>query len=330
MNRIVLVDAKNLFYRAHYAFKDLRTSRGKRTSVLHGFPSLLADVQAHVGKADIIIAWDGLPPFPREESYRPPPYWRIGLWPLYKQNRNPKNPEVEAAGKQLPALGEMLSILGFLQIGVPTLEADDIIGLTATALAAREKVERVWIYSNDRDLWQLAGGKIRIISPTGSGKIGELNAKGVETSVGVAPDRIAHMKALAGDIGDNYKPLKGLGDVGAIKMLLAGVNPALDLFDDHPPKVQEEFRAKLADAWPLIRRCYDLAHIPRESHDPRIAGQRVGIEAAILDARKRRTRRASKIGIDKMTRKFLQFCNRFELTSVFQRRRAFFEFIEPL
>jgi len=321
---VVLIDAKNLFFRAHYAFKDLSTEDGLSTSVLHGFPLLLLDIQKFAGQADYVVVWDGPPPYPITGQDTRIPLWRRTLYSEYKNNRE-RNAEAEKAYKQLPALGRFLYILGYLQLGCSGLEADDLLGIGSAFLLNDPDVPHVFIYSNDRDLYQLVGRKISLVAPRGGGGVEEISSHIVEERLGVRPARVPHLKALAGDSSDNYKPVRGLAEKGALKYLAAGVDPSLERWEEHPVTVQEAFTAKLAPHWEMIHTCYLLARIPRSAACTSLPpALQAAAEASLGFLGRNRFRKMSRESLDRRLRSLVRFLMRYELGTLLSRKREFF------
>lgn len=265
MKPCVLVDANNLIYRAHFGHKDLKTSDGRPTSVLFGFPMMLLDLWKEVGPTDMVIVWDravpGLNPM-----VEPPcgdcEMWRKRLAQSYKGNRKP-NPEIEPALLQLPTLALMLRKMGLVQVAVPTLEADDLIGIFSTALARdRKTCERVLIYSTDKDFRQLVDDKrVRILQPM-KGQFQYLGPDQVQDQHGVPPEFYPHFKALCGDMSDNIKGVHGIGPKRAAQMIMSGLDPSLPAWHLQAAPVRRKY-PELEREWKNIHTCYLLTHIPR-------------------------------------------------------------------
>jgi 5'-3' exonuclease len=151
---MVLVDVMNLAFRSHFAAPNLHDEEGRPTSVLHGFLRALLPILAASGDA-AVFCWDGGVP-----GDRPRTPWRKVIYPEYKANRQPSD-DAEMVRAQLPELHRALCILGFPSVGVPGLEADDLIAILSRP--------RSIIYSSDRDLYQLIGDTCRVMRPRKEG-----------------------------------------------------------------------------------------------------------------------------------------------------------------
>ena len=128
MKTVILIDSKNYAYRHCYTRTQL-SSRGRPTGLLHGAIQGLLRLHRVFPDAVFVFCWDG------EESTKS---WRHGLAANYKQNRvsTEITPERKALFQQIPILRSMLTHLGFCQLEVRTLEADDLIGVMARRAVA--------------------------------------------------------------------------------------------------------------------------------------------------------------------------------------------------
>lgn len=325
MKRIMLVDAKNLVYRAHFGNMGMKDSKGRPTSVLFGFPSSILDLEKKVGPSDIVVVWDNGNPThkkKRDPKQPMPEIWRKAIArETYKANRT-SNPEGKIALAQIPALVELLSLCGFQQIGVEGLEADDLMGLCAHHLATKPDVKQVFILSNDRDHFQLVGGKTMILYPGRALKI--LDEEAIQNETGVWPYEWAAYKALAGDSSDNFKAVKGIGPKMAIAYLRAGVDPSRKFFSSLPDGVQKRFSA-LAVHWEAIHRCYILSRIPTRPgfrHFPEGADSL--IRKVLQDVSQKRERKFNEAALDLRTRHLIRFLSDYEMFHLISRKRDFF------
>lgn len=264
MKPTILIDANNLVFRAHFGHRELKTEDGRPTSVLFGFTTMLLDVWKTVGSTDTIVVWDRAVPgmAPMVSLPEKVDLWRKKLAPeTYKANRTP-NPDIVSALVQLPALSKLLRHMGVPQIACPTLEADDLIGLLCERLRKDRKVSNVFIYSTDRDMYQLVDEKkVRVLAPS-KGPMEILDWEKVRSRAGVPPEMYAGMKAMAGDPSDNIAGLKGVGPKTATTYLMDGLDPAVLNFRELPSNVRKKY-AQFEEQWGYIHRCYELTYIPR-------------------------------------------------------------------
>lgn len=304
MKPVVLVDVKNLAYRAHFAFKELKTRAGFPTSVLYGFPLLLQDVKKLTGPADFVFCWDG------EDAKR----WRCALWPEYKLNRKP-NPDAELVSQQLPHLRRFTDALGHKSIQVTGLEADDLISLAAEKILSSETV-RVMIYSNDSDLWQLLEERLTLVQPTGQGGCCEITTEMCIEKFNVKPGHIASFKALSGDSSDNYKPIAGFGPVKAATAIRSGIRPRFEKFSQHKAiSLQEPLLSAVRENWDRVHTCFKLALLPRTLEDSRIAAHAKDARGALDSIADRARVFSGKAELDMRREEVLKLLRTFELDS---------------
>jgi 5'-3' exonuclease len=131
---------------------------------------------------------------------------------------------------QFHPLEEALTAMGVAVWPMVELEADDALASAARLAAADERVEKVSIWTPDKDLAQCVRGE-RVVQVDRRGqKI--LNAEGVRAKFGVDPEHIPDYLALVGDAADGYPGIAGIGKTGAARM----VN-RYGAIEDFPPEV---------------------------------------------------------------------------------------------
>lgn len=321
--KITFIDAKNLAFRAGFGVGPL-SYNGKPTNVLHGFPLMLLDCMDYVGDGEYVITWDGPPPHRRADEAAEMT-WRKAkaVYSNYKGNRTPSE-QTEEIYEQLPALGRFLDMIGLPQIGEWGLEADDLLGICGADRARAG--ETVYLYSNDRDLYQLAAlQNVYLIVPKEGGGVRDLDCEEILRKTQVHPQDWAKLKALMGDASDNYKPVPGVGPVSAAKYLRIGVDPSLPYFADHKSAVQAQAE-KLRPFWPGIQEAYMLALIP-VSPDYRHFDAKLQQRARrALQQISDRRRRMSRKELDKRVQDVVHFCSAYDLNAVLSRRRDFFRY----
>lgn len=327
MKKITLIDGKNLVFRSHFSHRHLQDSQGRPTSVLHGFLSSLLDLEKKLGQSDIIVLWDNGHPLKEKHNKTQLPIWRKTIMRSeYKANRVP-NDDTKIALRQIPRLAQILEVIGVLQVGVPTLEADDLIGLACGLYRADPKASLVMIYSNDRDHFQLVGDKVMIAYPTKRG-LEILDEEQIQKATGVWPWEWAQYKALVGDASDNYKALKGVGPKTALSYLRAGLDPSVPQFRNLPKQVRSRF-AGLEHYWPEVHKCYILSLIPTTPnfpHFPSVCSEDLG--EAMRDLRKKRTRKFKDQELDSRLGSLIGYLSDHDLTELLARKREFLSAVE--
>jgi DNA polymerase-1 len=97
------------------------------------------------------------------------------------------------------------------------LEADDLIAIL-TRKALQESFD-VFLVTKDKDLMQLIGPHVKMLSPDGSGTLMMMDSEEVKKKIGIGPEKIADYLALTGDTSDNIPGVPGIGPKTALKIL---------------------------------------------------------------------------------------------------------------
>jgi len=139
--------------------------------------------------------------------------FRNDLWAGYKTGEGIE----PALFAQFHPLEEALVSMGVAVWPMVELEADDGLASAARIAAADERVEKVSIWTPDKDLAQCVRGGRVVQVDRRSKKI--LDEKGVREKFGVDPILIPDYLALVGDAADGYPGLPGIGPVTAARLL---------------------------------------------------------------------------------------------------------------
>jgi 5'-3' exonuclease len=139
--------------------------------------------------------------------------FRNDLWPDYKTGEGIE-PVLLA---QFHPLEEALAAMGVPVWPMVELEADDALASAARIAAASEDVQKVCIWTPDKDLAQCVRGD-RVVQVDRRGqKI--RNAEGVREKFGVEPALIPDFLALVGDSADGYPGIPGIGPKTAAQLI---------------------------------------------------------------------------------------------------------------
>ena len=208
MQKLYLLDAYALIYRAYYAFfKNPRiNSKGENTSAILGFVNTLDEVMAKGQPTHLGVAFDPHGPTFRHEAY-----------PLYKAQRE-ETPE--AIRFAVPIIKDILKARNIPVLEVQGYEADDVIG-TLSRQADSMGIE-TYMMTPDKDYGQLVTPCVRIYRP-GLGKSNEAEILGVEEvkrKWGLdSPLQVIDMLGLMGDAVDNIPGCPGVGEKTAQKLV---------------------------------------------------------------------------------------------------------------
>jgi len=139
--------------------------------------------------------------------------FRNHLWADYKTGDGIE----PALWAQFHPLEEALTAMGVVVWAMVELEADDALASAARIAAADRRVEKVCIWTPDKDLAQCVDGD-RVVQIDGRRKTIR-NATGVKEKFGVEPRLIPDFLALVGDAADGYPGIPGIGAVTAARLL---------------------------------------------------------------------------------------------------------------
>jgi len=139
--------------------------------------------------------------------------FRNDLWPDYKTGEGIE----PALYAQFHPLEEALVAMGIAVWPMIELEADDGLASAARLAAAERRVDRVSIWTPDKDLAQCVRGERVVQVDRRTKKI--FDEKGVRQKFGVDPILIPDYLALVGDAADGYPGLPGIGPVTAARLL---------------------------------------------------------------------------------------------------------------
>ena len=152
--------------------------------------------------------------------------FRNRLWPGYKTGQGIER----ALLAQFHPLEDALAAMGVAVWPMVELEADDGLASAARLAAACERVEKVCIWTPDKDLAQCVRGERVVQMDRRANKL--LDEAAVRAKYGVEPPRIPDLLALVGDSADGYPGIDGIGDVTARRLI-----NRYGAIDEFPPEV---------------------------------------------------------------------------------------------
>ena len=211
---IHLLDGTYELFRQFYGLrrykKDEDAPFGAVIGVLHSVLQMIETGATHVGVAtDHVI-----------ESFR------NDLWSGYKTGEGIE----PALLAQFHPLEEALTAMGVVVWPMTELEADDGLASAAQIASGNEGVEKVCIWTPDKDLAQCVRG-VRVVQVDRKGQR-ILDEKGVRAKFGVEPVLIPDFLALVGDPADGYPGIPGIGPIRAARLLNRH-----GIIEDFPPDV---------------------------------------------------------------------------------------------
>jgi 5'-3' exonuclease len=209
-----LIDGTYELFRHFYGLRRFNKGKdrpfGAVIGVLNTVVQMIEEEATHVGVAtDHVI-----------ESFR------NRLWPGYKTGDGIES----ALLAQFHPLEEALAAMGVAVWPMIDLEADDALASAARIAAVQEAVQKVCIWTPDKDLAQCVRGDevVQVDRRTKTIR----NAAGVREKFGVEPRLIPDFLALVGDAADGYPGLAGIGRTTAARLInrygiLEGFPPAV-------------------------------------------------------------------------------------------------------
>ncbi len=200
---VTIIDTFGFFFRSFYALpQHLKNRDGFPTGLLTGFTNFITTLQKDHESDYIIFAIDS-----KGDTFR------NEIDPNYKANRSAPPPELSM---QLPIAIEWIDKMGYKTLGMTGFEADDMIATVVHF--AKEKGYRVRIVSHDKDLYQLIDDKANVVVVDAI-KRKIMDEKACYEKYGVTVKQFTDYQSILGDSADNVPGVKGIGKVGAQKLL---------------------------------------------------------------------------------------------------------------
>ncbi|MGW7080806.1 5'-3' exonuclease [Streptomyces sp. NPDC054871] len=276
----MLLDTASLYYRAYFGVPDsMKAPDGTSVNAVRGLLDFIARLVQDHRPDDLVACMDA--------DWRP--HWRVELIPSYKAHRVAeeieRGPDVEETpdtlSPQVPIIEDVLDAIGIARVGVPSYEADDVIGTYAGRATGP-----VDIVTGDRDLYQLVDDArgVRVLYPLkGVGSLQLTDEAWLREKYGVDGSGYVDLALLRGDPSDGLPGVPGIGEKTAAKLLdaygnLAGIMAAVD---DRTSKLTpsqrkrlDESRAYVAVAPTVVRVAGDVPlpdvdlALPSEPRDP--------------------------------------------------------------
>lgn len=207
MDKLFLLDAYALIYRAYYAFlKAPRiNSKGFNTSAVLGFVNTLEEILIKEQPTHIGVAFD-----PKGGTFR---------HELYKEYKAQREETPEVIRESVPIIKQILEAYRIPILEVPGFEADDVIGTLAHK--ADEKGITTYMMTPDKDYCQLVTDKALIYRPKyGNNGYEVMGPKQVLEKYGLSSTaQVIDMLGLMGDSSDNIPGCPGIGEKTAVKLI---------------------------------------------------------------------------------------------------------------
>ena len=230
-DRLFLIDGHALVFKMYYAFlrHPMINSKGADMSILFGFTKYILELIEKEKPTHLAVAFDP-----------PGGTFRHEIYPEYKGTRS-ETPQLVI--DSLEPLCELCNALGFPVLMLKGYEADDVIG--SMAKRAEKEGFEVYMVTPDKDYGQLISPDIIQYKPGKSGSDNELiDVQKICGKYGIErPEQVVEILTICGDTSDNVPGVKGVGEVGAGK-LIARFGTVRNIYahlDELTPKQREAF-----------------------------------------------------------------------------------------
>lgn len=208
---LVLVDGHALAFRAFHALKETRMTvraTGEPTYAVQGFFQILLNLLRERRPAYAAVSFDVGRTF------------RDDLYADYKAGRGEAPDEFHS---QLERIKQIITALNMPIYTAEGYEADDVIG-TLCRQAEAQQVKTL-IITGDTDTLQLVNDYTQVLLANPYVKAGQNttfydDAQVRERYKGLRPNQLADLRGLKGDTSDNIPGVSGIGEAGAIGLLL--------------------------------------------------------------------------------------------------------------
>ena len=229
--KLFLIDGHALIFKMYYAFlrHPMINSKGADMSILFGFTKYILELIEKEKPTHFAVAFDP-----------PGGTFRHEMYPDYKGTRS-ETPQLII--DSLEPLTHLCKAMGFPVLMVKGFEADDVIGSMAKR-AEREGFD-TYMVTPDKDYGQLISEHIFQFKPGKSGSESEIidSAKVCEKYGIKRPEQVVEILTICGDSSDNVPGVKGVGEVGAGK-LIAKFDTVENIYahlEELTPKQREAF-----------------------------------------------------------------------------------------
>lgn len=246
MNKLYLLDAYALIYRAYYALiqKPRINSKGMNTSAIYGFVNTLEEVKTLFSPTHIAVAFDPAGKTFRHEMYEP-----------YKAQRQETPEDIR---KSVPVIKDIIRAYNIPILEVEHYEADDVIGTAASRFASADT--EVYMLTPDKDYGQLVGQNIWMLRPMKGGTFEKLGPDEINAKYGIdSPKKVIDLLGLMGDSSDNIPGCPGVGEKTAVTLIkqFGGIDALLSGKD----QLKGALKNKVTDNEQQILLSRDLATI---------------------------------------------------------------------
>ena len=202
---LVIIDGHAIAHRAYHSIPPLSLN-GQPVNALYGFYSMILSSIDQLKPDYLLVCLDS-----------PGPNFRNTEFLGYRAKRQPADRDLIS---QLPLLSETLQKTGIPNISMGGFEADDLIATLAKKAQKKKFINQITVITGDKDLMQLVNQKVSLFVPIrGLSETKTYHPDEVKEKLGVNPAQVVDLKALMGDMSDNYPGVTGIGPKTAVDLL---------------------------------------------------------------------------------------------------------------
>lgn len=229
--KIFFIDGHALIFKMYYAFlrRPMVNSKGADMSILYGFTKYILELLAREKPDYLAVAFDP-----------PGGTFRNKMYPEYKANRK-ETPQLVIDA--LEPLTELCKAMNIPTLMLKGFEADDVIGSMARRCSG-EGLD-VYMVTPDKDYGQLIGPHVWQYKPGKGGNDNEIiGVREICEKYGIkSPGQVIDMLTICGDAADNVPGVKGVGEVGASRLVAkyGSVEEIYRHLDELTPRQKAQF-----------------------------------------------------------------------------------------
>ncbi|MDO4536641.1 MAG: DNA polymerase I [Coriobacteriales bacterium] len=234
---IAVIDGNSLMHRAFHAIRQpMSAPDGRATNALFGFFNMFLKLVESFSPDGVICAFD-----------KGKPQIRIDMLPQYKAQRPHMDPSLR---EQFPMVKDLLRALDVPVVELEGWEGDDILGTLARR--GEEAGYDMYLFTGDRDMYQLSTEHVRIVSTKkGVSDVAIMTPETVaDLYHGITPELVPDFYGLKGDTSDNIPGVPGIGPKRASELICkyGSLEGVIEHADEVKGKMGENLRAHIDDA----------------------------------------------------------------------------------
>ncbi len=250
LKKLVIIDGNALVHRSFHALPPtLKAKDGSLTNAVYGFSSFILKALNELKPDYAIVTFDR-----KEKTFR------HQVYDQYKATRIKAPDELY---EQFPLVKKVVNSLGILSLEKAGFEADDLIG-TISKKANKEKNIETIIITGDLDTLQLVNEKVKVYTMSRglSDSVIYDEAK-VRERYNLLPQQLIDFKSLRGDPSDNIPGVSGIGEKGAIDLLIKfkSLDEVIKAAENKHEKIKARIAGLIVEQKEQAKLSYQLATI---------------------------------------------------------------------